>query len=355
MLKNNFLKKFTQWEYWPAYMFYIPNVPYAIYLALKVKNITFFSVINPAIKSSGNGTESKFKTLQLIPKPYRPNSIFIPENRDFETVIKELHKKGLDFPIIVKPDIGFRGMLVEKIHSKKELLTYLNNYPIALILQEFVDLPNECGVFYHRIPGKKTGAINSLTFKSFLNVTGDGFSTLAALVSFDKRAQHYTRQLQKKHVEQWCKIPIKGEKIVLSYIGNHTRGTQFLNANHLIDKELVAVFDKIKDQIEGWNYGRLDVKYNTWEELKRGKHLKILEINGAVSEPTHIYDPYKNTYFEALQAIRLHWRFIYEIAKVNLAKGLQSKDSLEFWNEIKNLRSYIKKVKKLTKAQSQFI
>ncbi len=352
MPKNSFLKRFTQWEYWPAYMFYIPNIPYVVYLAVKARNFTFYSAVNPAIKSSGNGTESKFETLELIPKNYIPNSIFVSENRDFEIIIKKLHTKGIDFPIIAKPDVGFRGMLVEKIYSDKELATYLNNYPIPIILQEYIDLPNECGVFYYRIPGQESGAINSLTFKSFLSVVGNGFSTLAELISFDKRAQHYNKQLQKKHAVKWNQIPRKGEKIILSYIGNHSKGTQFLNANHLIDKDLIHTFDKIKDQIEGWNYGRLDIKYNTWEELKQGKNFVIIEINGAISEPTHIYDSYQTTYFNALKVFRQHWKFLYIIAVKNIENGVSSKNFLEFWSEVKWLLGYIKKVKKLTKVQS---
>lgn len=352
MLKTNIFKKFTQWEYWPGYMFYIPNLPYAVYLAIKAKNFSFYSAVNPAIKSSGNGTESKFDTLKLVPEKYRPNSIFVFKEREFDMVIRALHKKGIDFPIIAKPDVGFRGMLVEKINTDNDLKRYLENYKLPIILQEFIDLPNECGVFYYRIPGNDSGVINSLTFKSFLSVRGNGFSTLEELVDFDKRAQHYIPQLRKIHAERWHTIPEKGEKIVLSVIGNHARGTQFLNANHYIDDTLVKTFDKLNDEIEGWYYGRLDIKYNTWEELKKGENYKILEINGIISEPTHIYDPYTTTYFNALRTFRRHWDIVEEIAKKNLKNGIPSKDFNEFWREIKWLNDYTKKVKKLAKSLS---
>lgn len=352
MAETSILKKFTQWEYWPGYMFYIPNLPYAVYLGIKAKNFSFYSAVNPAIKSSGNGTESKYETLKLIPEKYRPNSLFVPKKRSFEEIIRSMYKKGIDFPIIAKPDVGFRGMLVEKINSDEALKKYLDNYKLPIILQEFVDLPNECGVFYYRIPGKDTGVINSLTFKSFLSVRGNGFSTLEELVSFDKRAQHYVPQLKKTHVERWNSIPLKGEKVVLSVIGNHARGTQFLNANHFIDDTLVKTFDKLNDEIEGWYYGRLDIKYNSWEELKKGENFKILEINGIISEPTHIYDPYTTTYFNALKTFRKHWDIVEEISKENLKNGIQSKDFKEFWREINWLKNYTKKVKRLAKSLS---
>ncbi len=350
MAKTSILKKFTQWEYWPGYMFYIPNLPYAVYLGIKARNFSFYSAVNPTIKSSGNGTESKFETLKLVPESYRPISLFVPKERDFDTVIRAMHKKGIDFPIIAKPDVGFRGMLVEKINSDAALKKYLEDYKLPTILQEFIDLPNECGVFYYRMPGEKSGVINSLTFKSFLSVDGNGFSTLEELVNFDKRAQHYIPQLEKIHKERWNKIPLKGEKVLLSVIGNHARGTQFLNANHFIDDTLLQTFNKLNSEIAGWYYGRLDVKYNTWEELKNGENFKILEINGIISEPTHIYDPYSTTYFNALKTFRKHWDIVERIAKLNLQKGVPSKNFKEFWREIMWLNTYTKKVKKLAKS-----
>lgn len=333
-------------------MFYIPNLPYAVYLGIKAKNFSFYSAVNPAIKSSGNGTESKFETLKLIPEKYRPNSLFVSKEREFDTIIRDMHKKGIDYPIIAKPDVGFRGMLVEKINSDVALKKYLDNYRLPIILQEFIDLPNECGVFYYRIPGKDKGVINSLTFKSFLSVVGNGISTLKELVNFDKRAQHYVEQLKKIHAERWNGIPLKGEKVLLSVIGNHARGTQFLNANHYIDAKLVQTFDKLNSEIDGWYYGRLDIKYNTWEELKNGENYKIIEINGAISEPTHIYDSYTTSYFNALKTFRTHWDIIEEIATVNLKNGIPSKDFKEFWREILWLNKYTKKVKKLAKSLS---
>lgn len=42
-------------------MFYIPNLTYAFYLAFRAGHSVFFSAANPGIKSSGNGSESKFE------------------------------------------------------------------------------------------------------------------------------------------------------------------------------------------------------------------------------------------------------------------------------------------------------
>lgn len=121
MIRSNSIKKITDWEHWPSAMFYLPNIPYAFYLAYKAKHLAFFSAANPCIKSSGNGTESKYETILLVPEKHRPKSVLIKPNTDFEIVCKNIQEQKINFPLIAKPDIGFRGLLVEKIASKDAL------------------------------------------------------------------------------------------------------------------------------------------------------------------------------------------------------------------------------------------
>jgi hypothetical protein len=346
MHKLGFIKRFTQWEYWPSYMFYLPNLPYAFYLAIKARNATFYSAVNPAIKNSGNGTESKFKTIELIPNPYKPKTLLVSKKRNFQNIIKQLHQQGIDYPIIVKPDIGFRGMLVEKIYSDHALKAYLEAYPIALIIQEFIDLPQECGIFYHRLPGEIKGKITSLTLKSFLSVKGDGVSSLGNLIKYDARARHYIDKLATDHKDQWHLIPKKEETVWLSAIGNHSRGTQFINGNHLIDSELTTMLDTLSSKIKAWYYGRIDVKYKDFESLKQGKDFYILEINGTISEPTHMYDPYHTTYFKALKTIRQHWKIMFSIAKRNIQNGIKPRPFIAFWKDVMDLKKYLEFTKK---------
>jgi len=151
-IKN--IKTILQWEYWPSYMFYVPLLPYAFYLAIKSRSFGFFSAVNPSIEGSGNGLESKYKTLQLIPKEYIPTSVFVIKNQKFEKTLTDIKNEKIGFPLIIKPNIGFRGLLVKKINSERELQNYLKKYnTIDLIIQEFIAYKNECGIFYYKIPG----------------------------------------------------------------------------------------------------------------------------------------------------------------------------------------------------------
>ncbi len=339
--------KLLHWEYWPTPLFYIPNLPTAFYLAIKARNPVFFTAVNPAIKNSGDGMESKYKTIQLIPEQYRPKTILVAPNENFETTLKNIELAQITFPLIAKPDVGFRGILVQKINSESELKKYLK-YPLDIILQEFISYKNECGIFYHRIPNEKKGTITSITLKKFLTVIADGTSTLSGLILADKRARLYYTILKEIHQDDLFSIPKKGEEILLTVIGNHSKGTQFIDGNHLINEKLSQMIDTINHQINGWYYGRLDIKYDSFEKLMNGKDFKILEINGIISEATHVFDSSQNSYFSAVKAINKHWKIIYKIGTINnKINNIQYTKASEFIKEMMALRKYSKKIKKL--------
>ncbi|HEY9220130.1 MAG TPA: hypothetical protein VIO43_00980 [Lutibacter sp.] len=343
------LKKITNWEFWPSYLFYVPLLPYAFYLAIKARSFGFFSAVNPGIEGSGNGLESKYKTIQLLPSNFCPNTIYVEKEENIQDILSKITKNNIEFPLITKPDIGFRGLLVTKIKDKKELFIYLKKYnSVNLIIQEFVDYQHECGILYHRIPGEKTGKITSVTIKKYLTVIGDGNSTLLELIVNNERAKQYSEYISEINKERLQMIPTLKEEVVLNIIGNHSKGTQFINGNHLINSELTYFLDNLNAKIEGWNYGRIDVKYNNFEELLRGENLKIIEVNGIISEPTHIYDPSKGSYFMALKSIKNHWKLIYLIGVKNKKINKGNYTNLSYLISVYfNYKKYLKKVSEL--------
>lgn len=335
------------WEYWPSYMFYLPNIPYAAYLALRAKSLVFFSATNPAIKHSGNGSESKFSTIQLIPNEFRPKSVLINAKTPIDRSLEEIKKQHIDFPLIIKPDIGFRGLLVKRIQTVTELKTYLLKHKnLNLIAQEYISYKNECGIFYHRIPNETAGKITSITLKKYLTVTGDGFSSIEELILADDRAKLYIDLLKELHQHKLNEILKKDEEKVLNVIGNHSKGTQFIDGNHLITPTLEKAIDSIMSQIPNWYYGRLDLKYNSIDDIINLKNIKILELNGIISEPTHIYDPSQNSYFNALKEIRKHWKLIFKIATQNHRLKKVPYDSVSgFLASLNDLKKYTNQIK----------
>ena len=350
-MKNKiFYTKLTKWEHWPTFMFYVPLIPYYLYKALRARNLVFYLATNPAIKYSGNGTESKFKTIQLIPEHLRPKTVLIEAGQDFSKTQERIEKANIPYPLIAKPDVGFRGYLVKKIDNEQFLQDYLERNDVDIIIQEFIDYKNECGIFYSRLPDQKQGEISSITLKKFLSIRGDGQSTLSQLIQKDKRAYLYYDLLKNIHKEAMNKPLKAGEEKVLTVIGNHSKGTQFLNGNHLICDDLQETLDAVNKAIDGWFYGRLDIKYKSFEALKKGSDFKILEINGIISEPTHIYDAQGASYFDALKSIKNHWKRISAIARKNHDHFNVSYPKLiPYLKDIFWLRKYSKKIISLNK------
>lgn len=343
------LKKFTNWEYWPSYMFYVPLLPYAFYLAIKARSFGFFSAVNPSIEGSGNGLESKYKTLQLLPQKYCPKTIYVTKGENFEEIAPKLTSNNIQFPLIIKPDIGFRGLLVTKVKDENELSIYIKKYnSINLIIQEFIEYKNECGILYYRIPAAKTGTITSVTLKKYLTVIGNGNSTILSLILNDERAKHYFKLITELNKDRLKTIPKNNEEVILNIIGNHSKGTQFINGNNLISSQLTNFMNELNADIKGWFYGRIDIKYHNFDELLLGKNIKIIEINGVISEPTHIYDSSKGSYLQALVSIKNHWKIIYLIGIKNNEINKVSFTNLNYLISLYfNYKKYLKKVKAL--------
>ncbi len=336
--------RWRNWEYWPSHAFYFPMYIWGPLLALRAGHPAFFTAANPGIHTGGFGFESKYDTLMKIPEAYRPKTILASASDDFRAVLQKIQRAGIRFPLICKPDVGFRGFLVKKIETELELAAYLQTYPADFIIQEFVWRAHEFGVLYYRMPGEKHGKISSLTLKEFLSVTGDGESTVLKLVGQNPRALLQLERLRATHAHVLHDIPEKGKRVPLGVVGNHSKGTRFINGNRLIDPQLGRTFDKIADQIDGFNYGRFDLKCDSLERLRRGEGITIFELNGVCSEPAHIYDPEHSTYFGALRDIMWHWGRIAQIAVANRKRGAQFLPAMEM---IRIIRQTLKRVRYL--------
>ena len=138
----------------------------------------------------------------------------------------------------------------------------------------------------------------------------------------------------------------EGESIELEPIGNHCRGTMFLNGNHLIDEQLTKVITKIAMQLEEIYFGRFDLKCRSIEDLKQGKHISILEINGVGAEPAHIYDP-DYPLLKVYSTLLNQWKIMYNIAMYNhKVRNIPFMSIKEMRVWLKNLNAYHDKLDK---------
>ena len=260
--------------------------------------------------------ESKKEIYDLIPAEFYPPTLFFKVSRSANEVLEKVKQDGLKFPLVGKPDIGMKGMMVKKLENENDLKAYAENSKVDFLVQEFISYENEVGIFYYKNPGEEKGHISGIVKKEFLSVKGDGIGTVEQLLLQNKR---YILQLPvlKKTEGDKLKIVLKpGEERVLVPYGNHVRGAKFVDDSHLADEDLTNSIDAVCKKVKGFYYGRLDIRYNTWEELKQGKNFSIIELNGAGSEPTHIYDP-KHSIFWAWKEIIKHLNILYRISKQN--------------------------------------
>ncbi|NJL15154.1 MAG: D-alanine--D-alanine ligase [Microscillaceae bacterium] len=333
------ITKLYKWEYWPFWFFYIPLYFYWLWLGLKARSIVFFSAANPLMELGGFSAYSKYNVLRRIPIDHRPTTRLIQDESQRANVAAIMAMAGLSFPIVAKPDRGERGRGVARIHSLGEMQGYFAQEHQSIILQELIAYPLELGVMYYRMPNEETGHISSVVQKEFLTVIGDGQSTIGELVQKHERYVLFYKHLKNKYPERMAEILPAGQAQIIEPIGNHSRGTIFRDARHRITPELIQVFDRISQQIDGFFFGRYDLRAESWENLYAGKNFKIMELNGANSEPAHIYDP-DMPIWKAYRDLFAHWRVLYKISVQNRARGIHySKSSLALRRVWRHLRT----------------
>jgi hypothetical protein len=320
ILYRPFFIRLFNWEYWSFNVVYACIMPVWVFLAIRARSFFFFSASNPAIEYGGFLMESKKKIYDIIPPQFYPKTIYFFVNTDIPAVLEKLNELDFKYPLIGKPDVGGKGRGVKKLHNEEELTDYARSSPLDYLVQEFAPQQNEVGVFYYRYPNEENGRISGVVRKELLGVTGNGKSTIRQLLMKNKRFILQIPVLEKLYGDKLNEILPGGKEKELVPYGNHARGARFLDDSHLADEVFTKNMDVICKQVKDFYYGRLDIRYNTWEELRQGKNFSIIEVNGAGSEPTHIYDPRHSLFFAWKEIIR-HWIILWRISISNHKKG----------------------------------
>lgn len=341
---NITLLKWLKWEFWPFWFFYIPLYIKYLWMSLKAGTMAFFTASNPLMELGGLTDYSKYNVLKHINPTYLPQT-FLLKRATIEEVLNQMKKGNLTYPIILKPDIGERGFGVEKIDNLQDLQKYFKQKKGIdnLIIQDYADFPIEIGVMYSRKSSEQKGIISSVVIKEFLKITGDGKRTFQEIITQDERAKFYQESLEELYKDKLQSIPEKGKVIEPLAIGNHCRGTMFLDRNHLINEQLVSVFDTISIPIKGFHFGRFDLRVSSIEDLYKGKNIKILELNGAASEPAHIYDP-NMPLLKAYKHLFGHWQRLYEISIENHKNGVSYHTTWEVFQALRQRGKFKKSI-----------
>jgi len=291
-------RRLTRSEYWPATVYYTPVV-FRLLLRFfrKEEGVMDFTACNPCIPGSGVVEESKSRILdQFEARDAVARYLLLPSSASVdeqEQAVREwMQTLGLTFPLVLKPDAGQRGEQVTIVDREDDLRPVLKGFIGSVVAQEFIP-GQEFGVFYIRHPDAEEGFIYGITLKTLPVLKGDGIRNIEDLILADERTVCQAPQFLREQGENLYRIPAAGERVSLSRIGNHARGTRFGEGGHLITPELTNEVDRIARSIPGFHYGRFDLIAADEETLQTGQDLKVIELNGVTSESTNLYAPEK--------------------------------------------------------------
>jgi hypothetical protein len=345
-LAENIFLRLQDWETWHWLAKYIPLIPAWVWFCIRSRSLWFFTSSNPTLTFGGFDGESKKEMYDQLPPGSFPKTLYIAHSLPFEEVLRLAESSDFTWPIAVKPDVGRMGFMFRQIHNAEELRVYHSKMPVDYLIQDFVRYPIEVSVFYYRFPNEKKGTITGFVRKDYLEVKGDGKSTLLELIEAYPRVRFRKEEMHSKHSHRLGDVLPENEVYCLSHALNLSRGGKLVSLEHEKDDRLLKVFDNLSHYAKHFYYGRYDIKCASIEDLKEGKNFTILEYNGSGAEPHHVYGN-GLTYFQAVKILLHHWSILFRISRQNNLNGMPYWDFAKGYRQFRKANEHISILKKL--------
>ena len=125
-----------------------------------------------------------------------------------------------------------------------------------------------------------------------------------------------------------------GERVKLVEAGNHCQGCIFGDGMHLYSEALRERIDQISQALPEFYIGRYDIRYRDDGLLRAGLGFEIIELNGAASEATSIYDE-SNTLTRAYKLLFRQWSLVFMAGARNRLRGFETAGLLQLWRDWK--------------------
>ncbi len=330
------LGRWTRWEFWPAWIFYPPVALHCLWLAVKHRGLSLPMCANPGIFSGGMVGESKMETLRELmatsPRFTAEAELLQGATADerLASLFEICGRRNINFPLVLKPDVGQRGAGVKVIRNERQARDYLRRTGSPVILQRFAEGPGEIGVFYYRFPNEPAGKIFAITEKIFPSITGDGSLSVAELIWSDPRARFLADKYLARFAGRENSVPPRGDTLRLVETGNHAQGCVFLDGARFATAALARRIDEISKKLPGFNIGRYDIRFSNESELLEGGEFQIIELNGAASEATSVYDS-RNSLITAYRTLFRQWDLVFAIGAQNRARGVRPAGLRRLW------------------------
>lgn len=321
----------------PAKVFYAPLAANWLWLGLRHRSLSLPSIANPRIEVGGLWGESKRAYLDMIAGSSRRwVARYAALDRrpgdpadDLRRALAAARDAGIDFPLVVKPDIGWQGYGVRLIHTEEELADYIRAFPegATFLLQELIDWQGEAGIFYSRMPGEAAGRVTAVTLRYFPHVVGDGVHSVRDLILAEERSAWksrlhlgQSREHGGVHKDLLDQVPATGALVRLSFIGSIRVGGIYRDAPQVLTRELNDRFDAISRGMDNFYYGRFDIRFASIDRLARGEDFRIIEVNGAGSEAISAWDP-SIRICKVYSRLRAQQRTMFQIGALNRDRG----------------------------------
>ncbi|MCL4221222.1 MAG: alpha/beta fold hydrolase [Phycisphaerales bacterium] len=333
-------------EWWPMLVFYTPVWLSIPIMLLRRRGRLVFTATNPGIENGGGFVgESKSGILSRFPS----DEPTVLHARLIDGSQPGAARAALDllatdpalggFPVVLKPDAGQRGVGVTLARSPDDVRAYFARQPGPALLQRFHPGPCECGVFWMRKPAhldprpvhQRDGFIFSVNRKLFQHLEGDGTSTIRRLIWAHPRYRCQARLFLARFADQLDEVLPAGQRLLLSFAGNHAQGTCFVDGPELITPAFEAEINRIARSFrdDGFDFGRFDLRYENDELLAQGRGFAILELNGLTSESTNMYDPNRSLRW-AWSILLAQWRHADRIGLERAAAGTRPLRLVDF-------------------------
>lgn len=271
-MRGNYISRY--WKKVTAGLFYLPVVLYVPFLLIKYRLFpNSISLVNFCFDYGGLFFDSKFSMLDKFSRwrEYLAKSFLLKRSFLENHFIPDLYLKSveIEYPFILKPDRGRINNKLQVIKNETEFLDYISHSDGDLFIQEFIDSILEYEVFWLKPPYHE-GCVYTITRKKKLN-TGDSI---------------------------------------------YENGGMDLRS-----KTLIRLIE-ICESVEGFEYGKLNIKFKTPESLSNGRDFKLLKVAGTGSEITHIYDSSYSVFYK-YRLLLNQWDNLLKIARANKDKGFK--------------------------------
>jgi hypothetical protein len=338
------VKRLWAVEFWPRWLFYLPLVPWLVWLSARWWGGTVFTAANPGIGHGGGLlNEPKASITDALEASGAPvlSAVSIAGGVDAGARLAALDEALASgrlggWPIVLKPLVGERGRGVRVVRDRASALAYLEGERGAVQAQRYHAGPVEVGVMWSRVPGRGGGGgagvdglegeVFSVTRKVWPVLVGDGERTIEKLIWHHPRYRMQARVFLRRFEDRLDEVLAEGERLRLAQTGNHVQGVRFEDGGDLVTAELRSwvegVAQAFRDPETGGrlDFGRFDIRAASEEAVRRAEGLAIIELNGTLAESTNIYDP-RWWVWRRYAVLFRQWGRLYRLGAMRRAEG----------------------------------